>query len=123
MRVGIVSEGIWGDAWCEVLAVGADADAGSIPEDQRQTHDNAFALFQAEVVAVTLLVTDVAAVFLEGRIVGIIQTHRKVALEGGRVGNPHDGKDGVCGVIRDPNGLQRNGVAVRVFAICHELPG
>ena len=122
MGVGIVSEGIWESAWCEVLAVRADADARSIPKDQRQTHENAFAPFQAEVESATPLVTDVATVFLVGRIVGIIQTHRRVALEGGRVGIPHDGIDGVSSVIGDPKGLQGDRVVVRVFAIRQEHP-
>ena len=53
-------------ARCEVFAVGPDADAGAIPEDQRKAHENAFALFQAEIIFCALLVADVATVFLVG---------------------------------------------------------
>src|SRR5262249_36102663 len=69
-----------------------------------------------------LLVTDVAAVFLVSRIVGIVKAHRAAALDGVRVGIPNDWIHGARGVIRDPQGLQRDGVAVRVDPIRQKLP-
>ena len=121
--LGIPSQGIWESARRQVLAIGSNADAGAIPEDQRNAHENALAGFQAEVVFSTLLVADVAAVFFVGRIVGIIQAGRSAPLEGIRVGIPHDRIDGLRGVVRDPQGLQGDGVAVRVDTIRQKLPG
>ena len=34
----------------QILAVGSNADAGAIPEDQRKAHENAFVVFQTEVI-------------------------------------------------------------------------
>ena len=116
--------GDWGGSRrCQVLAVGPNADAGAIPEDQRKTYENGFAGFQAEVILSTLLVADVAAVFLVRRVVGIIQAHRGIALEDVRVGIPHDRIHDARGIIRDAQGLQRDGVAVRVEPIGQKLPG
>ena len=123
LPVGIPSQGIGESARRQVFAIGSNADAGAIPEHQRNAHENALAGFQSEVVFSTLLVADVSAVFLVGRIVGIIQADRSASLDGIRVGIPHDRIDGLRGVVRDPQGLQGDVVAVRVDTIRHKLPG
>ncbi len=46
-----------------------------------------------------------------------------IALEDVRVGIPHDRIHGVRGVVRDPEGLQGDRVAVRVDPIRQKLPG
>ncbi len=74
--VGIVSQGVRESGRGEEFAIGPNADARAIPEDQRKAHENAFAGFQAEVILSAFLIADVAAVFLVWRIVGIVEAHR-----------------------------------------------
>ncbi len=121
--VGVVCQRIGESGRCEVLSVGPDADTGAVPENQRHAHEDAFARLQTEVVFAALLVTDVAAVFHVGRIVGIIQTHPGIPLEGVRVGVPHDRINGLRGVVGDSQSFQGHGVAVGVDPICQKLPG
>ena len=114
-RVAIVSQRIRASRrGRQILAVGPDEDAAAIPENQRKLHENALAGFQAEVVFAALLVADVAPVILEGQIVGVIRAIVRI---------PHDGVNGLRGVVGDSESLQRHGVAIRVLAIRQNPPG
>ncbi|KAG0505967.1 MAG: hypothetical protein Udaeo_06670 [Candidatus Udaeobacter sp.] len=123
MPGGPVSQGIGVSGRGEILAVGSNADAGAIPEDQRKAHENALAALQAEIIFCALLVANVAAVFLVWRVVGIIQAYRLVTREDVRVRISHDRIHGVRGVVRDPQSLQRDRVAIRIDPIRQKLPG
>ena len=108
----------------EVLAIGPDADAGAIPEDQRNAHEDALALFQPEVVSAALLVADVATVFLVGQVVGIIQAHRESWQSVVRVGIPHDRIDGTVAVLFVIRRVFRGpGLPSESNAIRQKLPG